>query len=75
MRTVYATATVTETEVLAADVVIGAVLVAGAQTPTLVSADVVSRMPTGTVLMDVAIDQGGDASRPRGRPLMPSPPM
>ncbi|MGN8158791.1 alanine dehydrogenase [Salinisphaera sp. RV14] len=66
LRTVYATAAATETEVLAADAVIGAVLVAGAETPKLVSAEWVSRMQPGSVLVDVAIDQGGcfETSRP-----------
>ncbi|WP_423821796.1 alanine dehydrogenase [Salinisphaera sp. SPP-AMP-43] len=66
LRTVYATASGTEAEVLAADVVIGAVLVAGAETPKLVSAEQVSRMQTGSVLVDVAIDQGGcfETSKP-----------
>lgn len=66
LRTVYATAASTEAEVLAADVVIGAVLIAGAQTPKLVSAELVARMAPGAVLVDVAIDQGGcfETSRP-----------
>ncbi len=66
LRTVYATAASTEAEVLEADVVIGAVLVAGAETPKLVSADLVSRMQPGSVLVDVAIDQGGcfETSKP-----------
>lgn len=66
LRTVYATAAANETEVLAADVVIGAVLVAGAETPQLVTADMVSRMQPGAVLVDVAIDQGGcfETSKP-----------
>lgn len=46
-------------EVLDADLVIGAVLVPGAAAPTLVSNDLVSRMKPGSVLVDIAIDQGG----------------
>ena len=46
-------------EVLAADLVIGAVLVPGAAAPKLVSNDLVSRMKPGSVLVDIAIDQGG----------------
>lgn len=55
-----------ESEVLASDLVIGAVLVPGAATPLLVSRDVVSRMRPGSVVVDVAIDQGGcfETSRP-----------
>lgn len=66
LRTVHATAASIEAEVLVADVVIGAVLVAGTQTPTLVSADTVSCMSAGAVLVDVAIDQGGcfETSKP-----------
>lgn len=48
------------------DLVIGAVLVPGAKSPTLVPSDVVSRMRPGSVLVDIAIDQGGcfEDSRP-----------
>lgn len=55
-----------ECEVLASDLVIGAVLVAGAATPRLVTRDMVRRMLPGTVVVDVAIDQGGcfETSRP-----------
>ncbi len=44
---------------LEADLVIGAVLVPGAAAPKLVTADHVRRMKAGSVLVDVAIDQGG----------------
>ncbi|MET0915548.1 MAG: alanine dehydrogenase [Jiangellaceae bacterium] len=55
-----------EKAVLDADLVIGAVLVPGAKAPTLVSNDLVSRMRAGSVLVDIAIDQGGcfEDSRP-----------
>jgi alanine dehydrogenase len=55
-----------ERAVVDADVVIGAVLVPGAKAPTLVSNDLVSRMRPGSVLVDIAIDQGGcfEDSRP-----------
>ncbi len=42
-----------------ADLVIGAVLIPGAKAPKLVSNDLVSRMKPGSVLVDIAIDQGG----------------
>ncbi len=42
-----------------ADVVVGAVLVAGAKAPMLVSRDMLKTMKKGSVLVDVAIDQGG----------------
>src|SRR6185312_9985240 len=46
-------------EVLDADVVIGAVLVAGASAPKLVTRAMLKEMKEGAVLVDVAIDQGG----------------
>jgi alanine dehydrogenase len=48
-----------EEEVGRADLLIGAVLVAGARTPVLVSRETVRRMPPGSVIVDVAVDQGG----------------
>ena len=48
-----------EEELVKADVVIGAVLVPGAEAPTLVRRDQLARMKPGSVLVDVAIDQGG----------------
>lgn len=48
-----------EDEVLDADLVIGTVLVPGASAPKLVTEDMVRAMRRGTVLVDVAIDQGG----------------
>jgi alanine dehydrogenase len=51
---------------LAADVVIGTVLIPGAKAPKLVTNEMVARMKPGSVLVDVAIDQGGcfEDSRP-----------
>jgi alanine dehydrogenase len=46
-------------QVIEADMVIGAVLIPGAKAPTLVSNDLVSRMKPGSVLVDIAVDQGG----------------
>jgi alanine dehydrogenase len=48
-----------EQHVLGADMVIGAVLIPGAKAPKLVSNDLVSRMKPGSVLVDIAVDQGG----------------
>jgi len=45
--------------VMAADLVIGAVLVPGARAPKLVSRGLVARMKPGAVVVDVAVDQGG----------------
>ncbi|WP_313404495.1 alanine dehydrogenase [Aeromicrobium sp.] len=55
-----------EQQVLEADLVIGAVLLPGAAAPKLVSNELVSRMRPGSVLVDIAIDQGGcfEDSRP-----------
>lgn len=66
LETVFSTKSAIEDLVVGADLVIGAVLVAGAEAPKLVSRDMVSRMRTGSVLVDVAIDQGGcfETSRP-----------
>ncbi|MGH7181764.1 MAG: alanine dehydrogenase, partial [Nitrospiraceae bacterium] len=48
-----------EDSILAADLVIGAVLVPGARAPKLVSRTLVARMKPGSVIVDVAVDQGG----------------
>ena len=66
VRTLASTMESVETEVLAADVVVGAVLVAGASAPKLVTRDMLPRMKRGAVLVDVSIDQGGcfETSRP-----------
>ena len=55
-----------ERELLASDLVIGAVLVPGAAAPKLVGRAMLARMKQGAVLVDVAIDQGGcfETSRP-----------
>ncbi|WP_346623512.1 alanine dehydrogenase [Blastococcus montanus] len=59
LQTVASNAYEVERAVLDADLVIGAVLVPGAKAPTLVSNELVSRMKTGSVLVDIAVDQGG----------------
>ncbi|HAZ80721.1 MAG TPA: alanine dehydrogenase [Porticoccaceae bacterium] len=56
---VYSTASAIEEYALEADLVIGAVLVPGAAAPKLLSADLIGRMKKGSVVVDVAIDQGG----------------
>jgi alanine dehydrogenase len=55
-----------EESVLAADLVIGAVLVSGARAPQLVSRQLVAKMKPGSVIVDVAVDQGGciETTRP-----------
>ncbi|MEU7926667.1 alanine dehydrogenase [Micromonospora sp. NPDC049107] len=66
LQTVASNAYEIERAVLDADLVIGAVLVPGAKAPTLISNELVSRMKPGSVLVDIAIDQGGcfEDSRP-----------
>jgi alanine dehydrogenase len=66
IRTLYSTIEAIETCVIESDLVIGAVLVPGAVTPKLVSEEMIKKMRTGSVLVDVAIDQGGcfETSRP-----------
>jgi alanine dehydrogenase len=59
LNTIYATAEMIEKYVLDADLVIGAVLVSGHATPKLVSREMLRHMRPGSVLVDVAIDQGG----------------
>ena len=66
LQTVASNAFEVERAVLDADLVIGAVLVPGAKAPMLISNELVSRMRPGSVLVDIAIDQGGcfEDSRP-----------
>jgi alanine dehydrogenase len=66
LQTVASNAFEVERAVLDADLVIGAVLVPGAKAPMLISNELVSRMRSGSVLVDIAIDQGGcfEDSRP-----------
>ena len=66
LKTVYSTAHAIEELVRDADLVIGAVLIAGAAAPKLVTRAMVKTMKPGTVLVDIAIDQGGcfETSRP-----------
>jgi len=59
VKTIYSTNDAVETFVLDSDLVIGAVLIPGAAAPKLVTRDMISRMNRGSVLVDVAIDQGG----------------
>ena len=59
IQTIYSTQEAIETCVLNADLIIGAVLIPGAASPKLVSTDLIKRMKSGSVVVDVAIDQGG----------------
>jgi alanine dehydrogenase len=66
LQTLFATMDTIQREVVAADLVIGAVLIPGAAAPKLVSREVVRRMRPGSVVVDISIDQGGcfETSRP-----------
>lgn len=59
VRTLYSNAQNIESEVSRADLVIGAVLIAGRKAPLLVTRDMISKMGEGSVVVDVAVDQGG----------------
>ncbi len=61
VRTIYSTRLAIEEEVLSADAVICGVLVPGAAAPKLISRKMVGEMKNGSVIVDVAIDQGGCA--------------
>lgn len=58
-NTVFSTQDALERHVIEADLVIGGVLIPGAEAPKLVTAEMVKAMKPGAVIVDVAIDQGG----------------
>ncbi|MFL6661435.1 MAG: alanine dehydrogenase [Rhizobacter sp.] len=66
VRTRFSSVATIEEELLAADVVVGAVLIPGASAPRLVTRPMLATMRPRSVLVDVAIDQGGcfETSRP-----------
>jgi alanine dehydrogenase len=59
LNTVFSTQDAIERHVVSADLVVGGVLIPGASAPKLVSAAVIRKMKPGSVIVDVAIDQGG----------------
>lgn len=59
VRTVVSTEKTIAAEAVKADVLVGAVLLAGAKAPCLVSKKLVSKMKKGSVIVDVSVDQGG----------------
>ncbi|MCH9704257.1 MAG: alanine dehydrogenase, partial [Chlamydiae bacterium] len=59
LKTLYSTPVAVEEAIATADLVVGAVLIPGARAPRLVTRDMLKMMQKGTVLVDVAIDQGG----------------
>ena len=66
LTTLYSTRAALETQILSADLVIGAVLVPGAAAPKLITRQHVKEMVRGSVIVDISIDQGGcaETSRP-----------
>ena len=66
LNTIYSTVDAIESHVVAADLVIGAVLVPGAAAPKLISREMIKQMRPGSVFVDIAIDQGGCAETSRG---------
>ncbi len=65
LTTIYSTNDAIEHYLTNADLVIGAVLVPGAAAPQLIKKDILKKMRPGSVLVDVAIDQGGCAETSR----------
>ena len=61
ITTLYSTRAAVEEQILSADLVIAAVLVPGAAAPKLITRQHVRDMPRGSVIVDIAIDQGGTA--------------
>lgn len=59
VKTVYSTQDALEQHVLSSDLVIGGVLIPGAAAPKLVTKEMIHNMSAGSVVVDVAIDQGG----------------
>ncbi|MFZ5510473.1 MAG: alanine dehydrogenase [Pseudomonadota bacterium] len=66
LHTVFSTRDAIEKHCVSADLVVGGVLIPGAAAPKLITHDIVRRMKPGSVIVDVAIDQGGcaETSRP-----------
>ena len=59
IETLYSNAENIESAVMRADLVVGAVLVPGAKAPLLVTEELIGKMEKGSVVVDVAVDQGG----------------
>lgn len=66
LKTLYSSPVTIEEELSACDLVVGAVLIPGKLTPKLITKEIVKKMKHGSVIVDVAIDQGGcaETSRP-----------
>jgi alanine dehydrogenase len=72
IKTAYASSAAIANAVKKAELVIGAVLVPGAAAPKLVTRDMLKTMKRGSVLVDIAIDQGGCFETSRRRPPTPT---
>ena len=59
ITTLFSTAQTLDQAVTESDLVVGSVLIPGASAPKLITRDMIRRMPEGSVIVDVAIDQGG----------------
>lgn len=59
VNTIFSNSQNIEEAVISSDLVIGAVLVPGAKAPKLVTRDMISKMGKGSVVVDIAVDQGG----------------
>lgn len=59
IKTIFSTAHAIEEQCTTADLIIGTVLIPGANAPKLVTKDILQKMKRGAVIVDVAIDQGG----------------
>lgn len=66
IKTIYSTEQAIAREVAKSDLVVGSVLLAGAAAPKLVTKDMIKTMEAGSVVVDIAIDQGGcfETSKP-----------
>lgn len=66
LKTLYSTKLAIEEQIKTADLIIGAVLIHGKKAPKLITRDMLKLMESGTVLVDIAIDQGGcfETSKP-----------
>jgi alanine dehydrogenase len=66
VRCIFSTVDAIEEYAKQADLMIGAVLIPGATAPKVINTDLISKMPRGSVFVDIAIDQGGcsETSRP-----------
>ncbi|MRI32648.1 alanine dehydrogenase [Endozoicomonas sp. OPT23] len=61
IKTVYSTVHSLEKHIVEADLVVGGVLIPGAEAPKLITRELVTKMKAGSAIVDVAIDQGGCA--------------